>query len=170
MTENVKILTNEQSWNQPFLQILSHLHLVFKKTETTLHSYFFVRKPNLQSKFENSFKKFLTFLYPWRPLTAHKNSSKHCKFFFQIQFFVFHQNLHSSDPICQNSDFSGRSTLGTHKKIIKKFQNKFFRLRILGFIRITSLDIICKKWFLLEHYCPCKTGFCLWRNKFCRGL
>ena len=66
MMENVKILTTneEQAWNQPFLQILRHLYLSDKKTETTLHSYFFARNPNLQSDSKNSFKKFLTFRYP----------------------------------------------------------------------------------------------------------
>ena len=56
--------------------ILAVITSKYKKMKTTLHSYFFARNLNLQSELKNSNFLILTFLYPCRPLMAHKKSSK----------------------------------------------------------------------------------------------
>ena len=63
-----------QIWT--FFLILAVITSKYRKMKTTLHSYFFARNLNLQSELKNSNFLILTFLYPCRPLMAHKKSSK----------------------------------------------------------------------------------------------
>ena len=97
-----------QIWT--FFLIFAVITSKYRKMKTTLHSNFFARNQNLQSKLKNSHFLILTFLYPCCPLMAHKKSTKNFeKKSFWIHFLFGIPNCCNVKRKVKKGDFSGRS-------------------------------------------------------------